>query len=272
MSQTETAKVAADLTASILGQAAANFAGDPTGDNAARMLAEMEGRTVEAPQAAPVVSDPTPAAEAAPAVETPVADEPEAVLPDFSPQLSDELQALLDEPDFDEEAALEVAAEAADSYDETFDQDTAAQLRAKDKKIKWLEEQNANKSRKGWVEEQASAYPFLREYAPKELKEALAGVTSRRAAARVAADLNEKYTRVLGPAVADLNVAKAAAKTDAEKAARGKAATQWGLPAGDVAGTEVLAEQERALVEARERRAPLIERIKILGGIAPSSR
>lgn len=273
MSQTETAKAAADLTASILGE----FATKHGDENAARMLSEMApDQVVEAP--ASPVSSPTPAAEAAPepdpmsaepTVETP---EPDVVaadpFADLSPQLSDEYAALLEEPDFDEEAEAEIAAEADENeYDETFDQDAAKKIRALEKRNQWLEQQNVKNSKSRWVQEAERSFPLLKAYAADELREIDA--TSRRGFAREAAKLNDRYSRVLGPALREVAALKEQAKTEGRAEAREEAKAQWGLPAAEPAGSAAVSEQERQLREARERRAPLVERLKILGGIPP---
>lgn len=269
MSPTETtAEAAAAVTADILGEAAQTLAGDPAGDNAARMLAEM-GQPVAAPQTA-VVSSPTPAAETA---EPPApVNEPEPIEPQpeltFEPQLSDELQELLDTPDFEEEALAEVVDERdPDEYDETFDPQEAAKERAKDKRIKFLEERLVQANKGKWVAENKKAYPLLATYAADELSAIEA--TSRRGFAREAARLNERYTKVLGPALQDLAAAKASVKAEVETEVRSEASKNWGLPVAEPGGAAAFSEQERALLEARERRAPLAERLKILAGIRP---
>lgn len=276
MSQLETAEVAAALTADILGEAVQTLAGDPGGDNAARMLAEM-GQPVAAPQEH-VVSSPTLAAEAALAPPAPPVDPPQAPPaaaepePDpepfsFEPQIDDDYRILLEEPDYEAEAAAEIAAERDEQqYDDTFDADTAAQLRAKDKKIAWLEQQNVKANRGKWVAEAERSFPLLKTYAADEVREITA--TSRRGFAREAQKLNERFSKVLAPALADLQTAKALAKQEAERDARVLAAQQWGLPVTEAAGSPPpSSEQERLLLEARARRAPLEERLKILAGL-----
>jgi hypothetical protein len=269
LSNQDTAQAAANVTASILAEAAGKLAGEPAGDNAARMLAEMQPETVaEALPAQPVVSNPAP-------VETPAAEvtevtEPVVEFPDFTPQLSEEYAALLDEPEFEEEAAREVAAEIeANDYDETYDADMAKNLRALKKHNQWLEQQIVLKSKKDWIAEAKKSFPLLATYAADEL--ATIEATSRRGFAREAAKLNEKYTKILGPALKDVEVMKAAAKAEAEKDARAKAAAQWGLPAGEPSGAEMgLSAQEQALIEARNNNAPLETRLKILAGMTKS--
>ncbi len=274
MSQPETTEqAAAAVTAAMLGE----FLKDGD-ENAARMLAEMAGsdeapETVSSPasQADPLqlldrIIRPDQQAEAEAAVETTVP----ASLPDFAPQLTDDLQALLEEPDFDEEAAAEIDAEFDDSVEfDGRDPEMEKRIRALEKRNAWLEGRAVDASKGKWVAENEKAYPLLKTYAPDELRGINA--TSRRAFAREAAALNARYEKVLAPALADLAAAKALAQGDAEAAARKKAAQNWGLPAVEAAGGAVTAneQQEHALAEARARRAPLEERIKILAGIEP---
>ncbi len=277
MSQPETTEqAAAAVTAAMLGE----FLKDGD-ENAARMLAEMAGsdeapETVSSPapdlpsQADPLqlldrIIRPEQEAETA-AVETTVT----PPLPDFAPQLTDDLQALLEEPDFDEEASAEIDAEFDDTVEfDGRDPELEKRIRALEKRNAWLEGRAVDASKGKWVAENEKAYPLLKTYAPDELRGINA--TSRRAFAREAAALNARYEKVLAPALADLAAAKALAQGDAEAAARRKAAENWGLPAVEAAGGAVTAneQQEHALAEARARRAPLEERIKILAGIEP---
>lgn len=273
MSQTETARVAADLTAGILGEAAAKFAGDEVGDNAARMLNEMQPQqAAAAPQApAPVVSSPTPAAEPAPPA-PPASEQTEEPdeLPDFTPQLSDEYRALLEEPDFAEEAAAEIDAEQENEYNPDLDTDTARRIRELEKRNAWLEQQTVKANKGKWIAEAERSFPLLKAYAGDELREIQA--TSRRGFAREAAKLNDRMTRVLTPAIQDLQAAKQQAKTEATTEARQLAAQNWGLPPGEgiaAADQEQAAQIQSALQKAREERLPLAERLKILGGILP---
>ena len=263
MANEETAQVAAALTQSILGEFVAN--GD---ENAERILAT--GQPVVAPPL--VVSTPAPAAEAEPTPTPEPEPEPEeeaAVLPSLEPTLSEDLQALLEEPDFEEDARAEVAAmfEAGD-VDESFDPQTEAKMRALEKRNAFLEAQVVAKSRKGWVEENRRAYPLLATYAPDELNSITA--TSRRAFAREAAALNAKYTAILKPALEDVARLKEQAKSEAKTEARREASAQWGLPVSEPAASG-FPEQDAALEKARRERAPLAERIKILAGMVPRS-
>src|SRR6185369_9739560 len=104
------------------------------------------------------------------------------------------------------------------------------------------------------------SFPLLATYAAEDIDAIEA--TSRRGFAREAAKLNDKYTRVLGPALKDLAAAKALAKTDAQAEARTMAQNQWGVPVAEAGGAAETSTQQRALDEARANRAPLIDRIK----------
>jgi hypothetical protein len=275
MSQPETAQVAAALTASMLG----DFVETHGDENAARMLAEMqpEGQLVEAPQ--PVVSSPAPAADAAPVVQnSPDPDDAaanaaiEAVVAatdafDFTPKLDDDYRALLEEPDFEEEAAAEVAAEVEErGYDDTFDTDAAKKIRELEKRNAWLTEQNVKANKSKWVAEAERSFPLLGTYAADELRQIEA--SSRRGFAREAAKLNERYSKVLGPALQEVANLKAQAKAEALVEARSEAARQWGLPVVEASGAPAaIDETQRKLKEAREQGASLEERLKILGGV-----
>lgn len=271
MSDQDTAEVAAALTADILGDFVQNH-GD---ENAARMLGEMGVQPDVAPPAPqPVVSSPPPAAPAAdtPAPETPEAEtepEAEAEAPEpptfnFDPLPDDELDRLLEEPDFDEEAREEVAAKFdAGDLSEDDDPEAMARDRAKDKRIEYLEQRLVRSERHKWVEENLRKYPVLKDYAADDVRAFES--TSRRAFAREAKALNDKLTAMLKPALDDIAAYRAQVQGEAEKAARVKAAEQWGLPALEPAGAAPPStETERKLAAAREQRAPLAERIKIM--------
>jgi hypothetical protein len=145
---------------------------------------------------------------------------------DFKPRLNDDLQALLDEPDFDEEAALEVAAELEDGEYEYGDPEVAKQLRSLQKRNAHLESQLVAKSRKGWVAENLRAYPLLDKYAADQVQAIAA--TSRRAFAREAAKLNATYEKALAPALEEITKAKAALKQQVVTEARDEVKRAWG--------------------------------------------
>lgn len=274
MSSVDTAEAAAALTASILGEAASKFGGDPVGDNAVRMLGEMgEGQPDVAPPAEPVASSPPPAATAAPDPDPepepdpePPAAEAEQPAWSFDPVPDDDLDRLLEEPDFDEEAREEVTARFdAGELTEDDDPEALARVRALEKRNEYLEQRLVRSERHKWVEENLRKYPVLKEYAADEVRAFSA--TSRRAFAREAKALNDRLTGMLRPALEDIAAYKAQAKEAAEREARAKAAEQWGLPHLEPAGsTPAATEQERKLADARERRAPVEERFKILMG------
>lgn len=228
MSLTETEQsAAADLTAAILTTAARN--GD---EHAAALLgADAPAEVVEAVLPAPSI--PTPAAPAAtetpalPVAEAP-ADAPAAVT--YEPVLTDELAALLAEPDFEEEAAAEIQAEAEETYIE--DPVAATADRAKDKRIKFLEDQLTERSKKNWVAENLRAYPLLREFAKAEV-EALPA-TSRRAFARQAQALNTRLETMAAPMLSALRAEVATITTEARTEARTEVKRAWGDPAPDL--------------------------------------
>jgi len=223
-----------------------------------------EGEVVVNDPPAPVAAATPQTPEATPAApdavtEAPVAPE-EAPNYTFKPTLSEDLQALLDEPDFEAEAAAEVAAEQESDDYEYADPETAAKLRAADKRIAFLESQVVAKSKKGWVEEAKRAYPDLARLIPGELE----GITStsRRAFAREADRINAKYAAVLAEPLAKLEAARAAISAGAVAVAREEVATAWGKPAGDTL-PPMAAAQADALQKARAT-GKLEESIKVL--------
>lgn len=194
----------------------------------------------EAPQAP--ASPPTPIAETLPAPVT-----PEAV-PTFRANFDEDQRALLDEPDFDEEARLEVAAGVEDGEYEYADPETAAKLKAQQKRIDFLEGQVVAKSKKGWIEEAKRACPDLARLIPGEIEGIQA--SSRRAFLREAAARNTKYAAVLAPTLAKLEADRAAIAAGAVATAREEVADAWGRPAADTL-PPIAAAQQEALAKAR---------------------
>lgn len=169
------------------------------------------------PQTAPVA-----AAQAPEAVEPVVEEEF-----DLEPVISDELQALLDEPDFDEEAAVEVQSQIDDGdLDYTTDPEAAARLRKLEKENEWLKAQRVVSDKKKWVKENLKAYPLLNRYAADEV--AAIDATSRRAFARQAASLNGRLTKMVAPALQEIADAKKLLRGEADAEVRAEYNDAWG--------------------------------------------
>ena len=260
-------------------------ASSPTiADLTARMFAEpiATGEVVvtDPPEAAaaPAQAAPEPpAAPAAPATSV-VTDEPlpepEATpehVPTFKAKLDDDLQALLDEPDFDEEARAEVAAELEDpdgEYEYT-DPEQAARVRALEKRNQFLETQLVAKSKKGWIEEAKRAFPDLARLLPGEIGGIAA--TSRRGFLREAASINTRYATALAPTLARLEAERAAIAASAMGVARQEVADAWGRPSADSLPAAAAATQE-ALAKARataQATGNIEESIKVLMNTNP---
>lgn len=172
------------------------------------------------PQTAPVAAAPAPAA----APEAPVVEE--EIDLNLDPVIPDDLQALLDEPDFEEEASLEVTSEQ-DEYDEdATDPETAKKVRALEKRNAWLEERVVTSERKKWVAENLKAYPLLQRYAPDEV--AAIAATSRRAFARQAAGLNGRLATMLKPALDEIADARKLLRGEVSQEVRQEYKEGWG--------------------------------------------
>lgn len=181
-------------------------------------------------------------------------------VPTFKPKFDDDQRALIDEPDFDEEARVEVAAEIeADEY-EYADPEVAAKLRALEKRNKFLEDRDVAKSKKGWVEEAKRVYPDLARLIPGEIEAITA--TSRRAFLRAADAANTKYATALAPTLARLEAERVAIAAGATEVAREEVANAWGRPAADTL-PPLAAAQADALQKARAT-GKLEEQIKVL--------
>jgi hypothetical protein len=246
----------------MLGEAAANgfTVGVFDETNAEPTVAEhLAQQRVAAP------SSPTPAAEAAPPEPPEPASEQEPVgLPDFTPLPDDDLDALLAEAAIDDQIEAEITAETAE-YDESYDPDEARQRKKDQKRIEWLEAQLVVKSRNGWVAENLRKYPLLATYFADEV--GAIDATSRRGFARAAEQMNATYTKALAGPLADIEALRTGTAVEARAEARQEAARQWGAPTTDPAGSvaaEVAAANAAELDAARQRKAPLHERLAIL--------
>jgi hypothetical protein len=187
-----------------------------------------------------------PAAAQATETETPEADELS-----LDPDIPDDLQALLDEPDFDEEADAEVTAEAEEWDPDATDPETAKRLRALEKRNKWLEDRVVASDSKKWLAENTKAYPLLARYAPDELQAIKA--TSRRGFAREAAALNARYAKALTPALQDIAEAKKQLNGEVAKEVRGEYKQAWGeITTGPGNVPMEAAAQRKELEAARE--------------------
>lgn len=255
MSLTETeSQAAAAVADAILGDWQA-MSGDDV--PAAEPVAEAVTPPVEAPSTPASIPAP-----AAPAAETPPAEQPEATeVPSFEPDLPEDLAELLATPDFEAEAAAEVAAHVEANPDVYIDTESTASELAKDKRIKFLEDQLVARSRKNWVEENLRAYPLLRTYAKAEVEAFTA--TSRRAFARDAQTLNARLETIAKPMLTDLAALKASLKTAAIAEGKTEAAARWGAPPGDVPGAGSHA-ATAAELEAAEKTGDLTEIFKVM--------
>lgn len=180
------------------------------------------------------------------AAQAPVA-APESVVEeefDVEPVISDELQALLDEPDFEEEATAEVEAEQEDWNEDATDPEVAKRLKTLEKRNAWLEEQRVVSERKKWVAENLKAYPLLGRYAADEVGKI--GATSRRAFARDAATLNARLTTILKPALDDIEEAKKQLRGEAAQEVRAEYKDAWGTITAGPATVPVEASEKQA--------------------------
>lgn len=172
------------------------------------------------PQTAPAAAQ---APVAAPVEAEPVVEEEF----DLEPVISDELQALLDEPDFDEEARAEVAQQMEDEGLEfSTDPEAATRMTALEKRNKWLEDRLVVSERKKWIAENLKAYPLLARFASDEV-EAI-DATSRRAFARQARSLNDRLAKMVKPALEEINEAKKLLKGEVIQEVRSEYQGAWG--------------------------------------------
>jgi hypothetical protein len=209
-----------------------------------QLAADLAAQGVVAAPATVSSSAPQTATAAAPAPATEPAEIDEFDL-DLDPTVPDDLQQLLDEPDFDEEVAAEVDAELDDGeIDYSTDPEVAKRLRTLEKRNAWLEEQRVNSEKKKWVAENLKAYPLLARYAADEV--AAIAATSRRGFARQAAALNGRMAKMVQPALQEIADARKQLRGEVVQEVRSEYREGWGeITTGpSVSPVEAAAEQQ----------------------------
>lgn len=190
------------------------------------LAADLAARSdAAAPEPVPSSQPQTPApAAAAPATPAEPVVEEEF---DLEPVISDELQQLLDEPDFDEEARVEHQASVEDGeIDFSTDPEVSQRMTKLERENAWLKEQRVLTDKKKWVAENLKAYPLLARYAGDEV--AAIDATSRRAFARQAASLNARLSKMVAPALQDIADAKKQLRGEVVQEVRGEYREGWG--------------------------------------------
>lgn len=196
---------------------AADLAARPDAAVVQEVLVPRPEPSSSQPQTAPVAAAPAP--QAAPA---PVEEEFS-----FEPVIPDDLQELLDEPDFDEEAALDVAARTEDGeLDYSTDPEVAQRLSKLERENAWLKQQRVLSDKKKWVAENLKAYPLLARYASDEV--AAIDATSRRAFARQAQTLNGRLAKMVAPALQEIVEAKKQLRGEVNQEVRAEYKEGWG--------------------------------------------
>ena len=173
-----------------------------------------------------------------------IAQEPVIELPDLSTELPDDIQELLDAPDFDEDPAPTFTS----SEDEFVDPEELARENAKlRKKLEWEQTQKLNIARKNWAAEATKYFPYAR---PDQIN-----ATSRRAFLRAAKEQHDAVAVHVLPALEAARKAEAEARAVAEAKVRAEAAEAWGKPTvgGSVAPSEA-AQKSDDLQRARNSR------------------
>lgn len=182
----------------------------------------------------------------------------------FEPNLTPDLAELLEDepPDFEAEARAEIAAQQQHAEDQgewldLGDQDQAAQIRANEKRIAFLESRLVETNRGKWVRENLNAYPLLEDI--PLWKEKIQGIqaTSRRAFAREAASMYAEIAPIakvmherIAAQLAGTPTAKMTAAAEAQ--ARANVTAAWGTPASDIAATGASAAKLQKIQDARK--------------------
>lgn len=216
-------EAAAALVPGMVAQLVETVPGAPDDVLAADLAARSDAAAPELVPSSQPQTAPEAAAQAPPAPPEPVVEEEF----DLEPVISDELQQLLDEPDFEEEAALEVAASIDDGeIDYSTDPEVAKRLKTLENRNAWLEQQRVQSEKKKWVAENLKAYPILQRYAADEV--AALDATSRRAFARQAAALNDRLAKMVAPALQDIADAKKQLRGEVSQEVRAEYQEGWG--------------------------------------------
>lgn len=215
---------------------------------AAGVLEDMFGEPGNEAPVEPVSPAPTPVAEApaAPVQET------EPAQPVAEDEMPEDIKALLDGPDFeeDDDEPVAPAAQAEPEYDDDeYEDPEVAKLRkrlaAEQKKTAWLEQQRLERERKGWEKEAAKYLPHSEPFLGN------INATSKRAFLREARDYHEAVkAHIAKHGQADVERAKEEAKAEAQAA--------WGNPTTGPGTTPLDVNQAEAQwEEARRKRDPI---------------
>lgn len=167
-------------------------------------------------------------------------------VPNFEPEVPQDIFDELDEPDFTAEAEAEVNDDEDLSYE---DGDTEERKRriAAEKRTAWLEGRLADQNRSKWEAEAKKYFP-LSEHALKSIK-----ADSRRAFLREARAAHDSVVPYVRPLVEQLAKATEQTKAEARLEGRQEAANAWGAPTTGPGQVPVQAGQRNdELAEARK--------------------
>lgn len=172
----------------------------------------------------------------------------ETGLPEINWEVPEELQELLETPDFeedeDDEEPLAPAAEfEVDEYADPETAKLAKRLAKAEKQLQWEKQQKIKASQKLWQAEAAKYFQFS---APSTIQ-----ANSRRAFLKEAQRQHEAVAKVAKPIFDQLAAEKAKLKEQAIAEARAEAAEMWGRPTTGPTGAQIIQENTQTVKRAR---------------------
>jgi hypothetical protein len=206
-------EAAAGLAPEIASELIARVPAAAEDDRLAADLREISG-SVEAPVAS--------SEEAAVAQE----DEQETVepnVPNYTPEIPEDLLEDLEEPDFEAEAATELAADDEYVYDEQDSEERRLRIAA-EKKLAWIEGRLQDQNKSKWRAEATKYFP-LSEHSLDSIQ-----ADSRRSFLRQAKAEHEKVLPYVKPLIERLGATAEEVKAQAKQEGRAEARAAWGQP------------------------------------------
>jgi len=169
-------------------------------------------------------------------------------IPDINWEVPEELQEVLDSPDFDEEEEVqEFEGEGNVNYDQEDDfqdpEQLQRQLKKLQKQLRWEQEQKTKQGRKLWADEARKYFQFSN---PEVIQ-----AKSRRAFLKEAQRQHEAVAKVAKPVFDQLAEEKKKIREEALAEARAQAEQMWGRPTTGPTGVQNIGETTQSVQRKR---------------------
>ena len=165
---------------------------------------------------------------------------------EIDPELPDDVKALVDEPDFEEQAEAELALEEPDDDDDDYVdpevRDLRKQLKVAQKKAEHFESLRLRADRSKWETEAAKFFPFAN---PDTI-----AADSRRGFLREAKAQHEQIKAAVQPVLAQYKADRETIRAELEAEVRAEISAAWGKPTVNPNAVPTLAQDRTDKVDA----------------------